>query len=219
MSKSITITQNNLNHTVKFFKTPSEFILACIPKCCSSYYAWSIFASKYPSAKKILEKGGENIKSLNNKDGLFFSKYILKEDIKEEQVILPFRDPMDRFISIFLYLQDVSEDEIIGDSIDGEIKKIVVESNNNQNVFFDYFINEWKRISIAIPQNAYYTSNTTILPYNDTHKICKLINSAYISQVINEGTGNKQYISLSNSQINKIKEIYKEDFKLQRCVK
>lgn len=218
MSKNTINTNANTLHPIKFFKTPSKYILACIPKCGSSYYAWSIFLSRYPSAQKILEKNGENIKSLNNKDALSFSKCILKEDIKEESVILPFRDPMCRFTSIFLYLQDISEQEIIGVSIDQEIRDIVMKSYSNNDIFFDYFVDSWEKINIAVPQALYYTNTTTLIAYNNTARICELINSTHISQIINKGTGSRAKIHLSASQIKKIKEIYKDDYKLKQCI-
>jgi hypothetical protein len=194
--------------------------LACIPKCGSSYYAWSIFLKTHPYAQRLLDSRGENLRLLNDRDALSLSRYVLKEDIKDENVILPFRDPISRFISIFAYLQDISEQEILGNKIDHEIRKIVAESNSNKDIFFDYFINVWEKISIAVPQSLYYTNSTTLLPYNNTERICKLINSVHISKVINKGVIDKKEIILTKSQIEKIREIYKEDYKLKNvCCK
>jgi hypothetical protein len=217
MLKNITNINANM-HQIKFLKTHSDYILACIPKCGSSYYAWSIFLKTYPYAQRLLDKRGENLKLLNDRDALSLSKYTLKENIKNESVILPFRDPMSRFLSIFLYLQDISEEEIIGDKIDKEIRNIVIESAGDKNGFFDYFVNTWEQIHTAIPQYHFYTNNATIISYDDTEQICKLINSKHIPQVINKGIGDSSGITLTGLQINKIKEIYKEDYKLAKCV-
>jgi hypothetical protein len=202
----------------KFFVTDSEYYLACVPKCCSSYYAWSILLKKYPKFSAFLSRGCENIKVLNNRDALSLVNCVYMDKIYQNNVILPYRDPMERFLSIFTYLMDISEEEITGDLIDVEIRRVIAESNSNKDVFFDFFIDNWCKIGLATPQYLFYTKKTKIISYNDTLRICNLINSTFINKTINKSIINKESICLSNKQNKKIKDLYKEDFKLRKCV-
>lgn len=195
-----------------YFKTHNDnYTLACIPKCASSYYAWSILIKKYPSALKLLNANDDVIKCFGGKDALSLVQYYTKDEIGNRQVIIPFRDPLDRFTSLFLYLIDISKNNITGLPIDDEIIEYVIKTNGNHINFFDFLIDNFERIGMLVPQINFIHGNYTIRKYNDCRINCSIVDSHYLQTKINKG--NKCELQLNNLHYDKIKKIYTEDFK------
>jgi len=135
----------------------------------------------------------------------FWQNVCVRTNSPDKPVLLAVRDPIDRFASIIAYL-----------NLDADT--ILTALENDEEFVFQKLSRKVRRDTHLLPQSIYASPNTKLYKFPDQlEKMCKDIEIDYPLPKVNEGKNKKPI--LTDEQIKRVKEYYKEDVVLFDSIK